>query len=148
MENTPFLLLTTTVLCWYCVGVSWVLQYVVYPTYTYIAVENFSAYHKGLEQKLSLTAVIPMFLTNILMILLIFKHPDSSPMGLIYLTALCAFMILYSTFRQIMPKNRALQEQGLSNERVEYLIQKNLPRSLVWTVAGCTLIYMVFKTMI
>ena len=148
MENTPFLLLTTTVLCWYCVGVSWVLQYVVYPTYTYIAVENFSGYHKDLEQKISLTAVIPMFLTNILMILLIFKHPDSSPMGLIYLTALCAFMILYSTLRQIMPKNRALREKGLSNERVEYLIQKNLPRSLVWTVAGCALIYMVFKTMI
>ena len=148
MVNTHLFLLLTAVLCWYCMGVSWLLQYVVYPTYKHIAVENFSKYHSDLEQRLLKVAVIPKIVTNILMMTLIFMHPETCPMGLIYLTALCSMMILYSTFRQINPKNRDLRENGLSNERVEYLIQKNLPRSLVWTVASCALCYMVFKTMV
>ncbi len=147
MANTHLFLLLTTVLCWYCIGVSWVIQYVVYPTYKHIAVGNWSKYHPDLEQRLLKVAAIPMILTNMLMFALIFKHPETCPMGLIYLTALCSVMILYSTFRQINPKIRDLRDHGLSNERIEYLIQKNLPRSLVWTVAGCALIYMIFKTM-
>ena len=147
METSKIFLLATTLLCWYSLGASWLLQIVAYPTYKQVGEKEFVAYHTDFGNRLLKTSVIPMILTNIMTFIFIFYHPDTVPMGLVYLTALCSGIILFTTVKYEVPKHQQLDKEGKSDSGIDYLVKNNLPRSICWTVAALSLGYMVLKSM-
>ena len=146
METKHIFLLFTTLLCWYSLGVSVLLQFVAYPSYKLVGDKEFVPFHVFFGKKLLIASVMPMILTNLLTFILVFYHPDTVPMGLVYITAICSGIILFTTMKYEVPKHQELDKVGKSEAGIDYLIQNNLPRTICWTVAALSLGYMVFKT--
>jgi hypothetical protein len=128
--NYPHLyLLVSTALCCYCTGASWLLQIVAYPGYRLVGEREFVPFHVDFGKRLIPVTVVPMLLTNLLLFGLVFYHPGTVPDWPIWLAAGSAVVILATTFALEIPKHNRL-------------VRDNLPRSLAWTVASASLLYL------
>ena len=145
MDNSKLLLLATTALFWYATGASWLLQYVAYPTYKLVNKDGFVPFHSAFGKRLLIATVIPMVLGNLLSFILAFYHPDSTPVGLVYLVAICSVIILFTTMKYEVPRHNKLDEVGKNDDLIDGLVKDNAPRTASWTVASLALFYMVLQ---
>ena len=146
MDNSKLLLLATTALFWYATGASWLLQYVAYPTYKLVNKDGFVPFHSAFGERLLIATVIPMVLGNLLSFILAFYHPESAPVGLVYLVAICSVIILFMTMKYEVSRHNKLDEVGKNDELIDGLVKDNAPRTASWTVASLALFYMVLQT--
>jgi ABC-type spermidine/putrescine transport system permease subunit I len=87
--------------------------------------------------------VIPMVLTCLGLIALVFVHPAVVPQSLTFVTAGCGVIILVTTIAFEVPKHLALDKDGKSSALIAGLVRDNIPRTLAWTVASLVLAWMV-----
>jgi undecaprenyl pyrophosphate phosphatase UppP len=147
MDNSQILLLVTTVLFWYATGASWLLQYVAYPTYKLVNKDGFVPFHVEFGKRLLISTVMPMVIGNLCSFILVFYHPDSSPVGLVYLVAICSVVILFTTMKYEVPRHNKLDEIGKDDALIDGLVQDNAPRTASWTIASLALAYMILKAL-
>jgi hypothetical protein len=145
MDNSKLLLLATTALFWYATGASWLLQYVAYPTYKLINKDGFVPFHVDFGKRLLISTVMPMVIGNLCSFILVVYHPESSPVGLVYLVAICSVIILFTTMKYEVPRHNKLDEVGKDDSLIDGLVMDNAPRTASWTIASFALAYMVFK---
>ena len=86
-----------------------------------------------------------MFLSNILMLILVAFHPETCPMGLIYLTALCSIFIIFTTLKYELPNQKLMKNQGKNKEMMGVLLKYNLLQTVGWTISNLSLAYMILK---
>jgi hypothetical protein len=147
MDSSKVILLATTLLFWYATGASWLLQYVAYPTYKLVNKDGFVPFHIAFGKRLLIATVIPMVVGNLLSFVLVFVHPDTVPVGLVYLVAICSIVILFTTMKYEVPRHNKLDEVGKDDGLIDGLVKDNAPRTASWTLASLALAYMLLNTL-
>jgi hypothetical protein len=142
MNTEGWFILVLTAFCLYCTGASWLLQVVCYPTYALVGADEFVPFHISFGRRL-LVAVIPMFLTCIGMVILIFVRSEAVPLWSAVGIAACGVVILATTLALEVPKHMKLDRDGKSDALIQGLVRDNLPRTAAWTLASVLLIYVV-----
>lgn len=145
MDSSKLLLLATAALFWYATGASWLLQYVAYPTFKRVNKDGFVPFHVAFGKHLLVATVTPMVVGNLCSFVLVFFHPESSPVGLVYLVAICSVIILFTTMKYEVPRHKKLDEVGKDDALIDGLVQNNVPRTASWTVASLALAYMILQ---
>lgn len=129
------LLTAVTLASFYCLGISWLLQVVVYPTYRLVPADAFVPFHVAQGRRMIPVLMVPMFVTSVASV--VFAGVTRSPAALG--VGACALVVVGTTLVSELPKHLALDKTGKSDALVEGLIRDNLPRSLAWT-ASCALL--------
>lgn len=144
MDGGHILLLFTLVLTWFCIGVLSLLMYdTAYPSNSQL---NGNDVEKS-GKKRFLIVQIPSLIACIMMLLLFIKHPETCPMGMIYLIALIAIGILYRSYQPFLSigKSKPVQNKKIFYEH--FPNNKDVVLVTLWILAGLALTFLVAKTM-
>lgn len=145
MGGSELLLIACAVLYCFCMGASWMLQVVCYPTYALVGEKEFVPFHVSFGRRL-LIVVIPMILTAIATFVLVFVRPEATPVWATLAVAACSVVILGTTIVLEVPKHMQLDKEGKSDALIAALVRDNLPRTASWTLGSILLAYMVIAT--
>jgi hypothetical protein len=124
-KGSVWLFMITFALVFYGLGASFVESFVNYPTWRLIGANEFRAYHQALSPLVIGYMVIPMLITTILTILLLWFRPASIPWWAIGLADVLQLIIWVSTFAIQLPIQMQLSRDGLSLPLIERLIFTN-----------------------
>jgi hypothetical protein len=121
-----WLFLISFALVFYGMGASFVESFVNYPTWRLIGANEFRAYHQALSPLVIGYMVIPMLITTLLTVLLLWFRPTPIPQWAIWLSVLLQLMVWVSTAAIQIPIQMQLSRDGLSLPLIERLIVTNL----------------------
>ncbi|MEO7969914.1 MAG: hypothetical protein ABI698_01350 [bacterium] len=124
-ETSIWLFLISFALVFYGVGASFVESFVNYPTWRLIGANEFRAYHQALSPLIIGYMVIPMLITTILTILLLWFRPAPIPQWAIWLAVVLQLIIWASTAAIQLPIQMQLSRDGLSLPLINGLIFTN-----------------------
>ena len=129
------LLLVCLLASFYCLGISWLLQVVVYPTYRLVSAADFVPFHVAQGRRMIPVLMVPMFATSVLNVINAVLSRDEFHAGLLWGVAGCAAVVMGTTLLFELPKHLELDKTGKNDARIEGLVRDNLPRSIAWTIA-------------
>jgi hypothetical protein len=125
VNTSTWLFLITFALVFYGTGASFVESFVNYPTWRLIGANEFRDYHQALGPLIIGYMVIPMLLTTLLTVLLLWLSPAPIPRWAIWLSVVLQFIVWISTFAIQIPIQRQLSADGLSLPLIDQLILTN-----------------------
>ena len=120
-SNSIWLILITFALVFYGLGAASVESFVNYPTWPLIGANEFRAYHRALSPLIIGYMVIPMLVTTILTILLVWLRPASIPRWMVWLAIVLQLIVWISTVTIQLPIQGQLSANGLSLPLIERL---------------------------
>ena len=119
-------------------GVIWLVQLVVYPTFRHIQPEAFAAHHRHHVRRIA-PVVIPLLLGELAgTVWFLFAPPPAPPAAPVL--AVCTLTAWLSTFLIQVPLHRLLA-QGHDRLRIEKLIASNWIRTMAWTGKAALLVW-------
>ena len=121
-----WLFLITFALIFYGMGASFVESFVNYPTWPLIGAREFLAYHHAISPLVIGYMVIPMLVTTVLTVLLLWFRPAPIPRWAIWLSVILQMIVWVSTATIQIPIQLQLSSDGLSLPLIERLIFTNL----------------------
>lgn len=121
MRNSVWLFLATFALVFYGMGTAAVETFVNYPTWPFIGANEFRAYHRALGPLIVGHMVIPMLVTTLLTILLLWFRPSSIPRWMVWLAIGLQVAVWVSTITIQLPIQGQLAADGLSVPLIERL---------------------------
>ena len=124
-KTSIWLFLISFALVFYGMGASFVESFVNYPTWRLIGANEFRAYHQALSPLIIGYMVIPMLLTTLLTMLLLWFRPAPIPRWAIWLAVVLQLITWVSTFAIQLPIQIQLSRDGLSLPLIERLIFTN-----------------------
>jgi hypothetical protein len=124
-KTSIWLFLITFALVFYGTGASFVESFVNYPTWRLIGANEFRAYHQALSPLVIGYMVIPMLITTILTIFLLWFRPAPIPRWAIWLALVLQLIVWVSTAAIQFPIQVQLSRDGLSLPLIERLIFTN-----------------------
>lgn len=124
-KTSTGLFLITFALVFYGTGASFVESFVNYPTWRLIGANEFRAYHQTLGPLVIGYMVIPMLITTILTMLLLWFRPALIPQWAIWLAVVLQLINWVSTVAIQLPIQEQLGRDGLSLPLIERLIFTN-----------------------
>ena len=125
VNTSTWLFLITFALVFYGTGASFVESFVNYPTWRLIGANEFRDYHQALGPLIIGYMVIPMLLTTLLTVLLLWLHPALIPRWAIRLAVVLQLIVWISTFAIQIPIQMQLSADGLSLPLIDQLIFTN-----------------------
>lgn len=129
MQTSPktsnWLFLICFALVFYGVGASFVESFVNYPTWRLIGANEFRAYHQTLGPLVIGYMVIPILITTLLTVLLLWFRPAPIPRWAIWLAIVLQLIPWVSTVAIQLPIQVQLSRDGLSLPLLERLIFTN-----------------------
>lgn len=120
-KPSVWLFLITFALVFYGMGAAAVESFVNYPTWPLIGANEFRAYHRALGPLIIGHMVIPMLVTTLLNILLLWWRPASIPLWMVWLALGLQLVTWISTFAIQLPIQGELSANGLSLPLIERL---------------------------
>ena len=120
-KTSFWLFLITFALVFYGMGAASVESFVNYPTWPLIGANQFRAYHRALGPLIIGYMVIPMLVTTILTILLLWFRPASVPRVLVWLAVVLQLVVWVSTVTVQLPIQGQLSADGLSLPLIDRL---------------------------
>ena len=124
-KTSIWLFLITFALVFYGMGASFVESFVNYPTWRLIGASEFRGYHQAFGPLIICYMVIPMLITTILTMLLVWFTPAPIPRWAIWLSVVLQLTIWVSTAAIQLPIQGQLSRDGLSLPLIERLIFTN-----------------------
>ena len=112
-------------LVFYGTGASFVESFVNYPTWRLIGANEFRAYHQALGPRIIGYMVIPMLITTLLTILLLWFRPTPIPRWAIWFAVVLQLIMWVATVAIQLPIQVQLSRDGLSLPLIERLIFTN-----------------------
>jgi hypothetical protein len=125
VKTSTWLFLITFALVFYGTGASFVESFVNYPTWRLIGANEFREYHQALSPLVIGYMVIPMLITTILTMLLLWFRPVPLPQWAIWLAVVLQLITWVSTVAIQLPIQVQLSSDGLSLPLIERLIFTN-----------------------
>jgi hypothetical protein len=113
--------MVTFALVFYGMGAAAVESFVNYPTWPLIGANEFRAYHRALSPLIIGHMVIPMLVTTVLTILLVWFRPASVPGWMVWLAIVLQLGVWVSTFAIQLPIQGQLSADGLSLPLIDRL---------------------------
>jgi hypothetical protein len=120
-KPSAWLFLITFALVFYGMGAASVESFVNYPTWPLIGANEFRAYHRALGPLIIGYMVIPMLVTTVLTILLLWFRPASVPGWMVWLAIGLQLVVWISTATIQLPIQGQLSADGLSLPLVDRL---------------------------
>ena len=120
-KPSTWLFMVTFALVFYGMGAASVESFVNYPTWPLIGVNEFRAYHRALGPLIIGHMVIPMLVTTILTILLLWFRPASIPRWMVLLAIGLQLVVWVSTVLIQLPIQEQLTANGLSLPLIDRL---------------------------
>ena len=124
-KTSIWLFLISFALVFYGMGASFVESFVNYPTWRLIGASEFRGYHQAFGPLIICYMVIPMLITTILTMLLVWFRPALIPRWAIWLSVGLQLTIWVSTAAIQLPIQVQLSRDGLSLPLIERLIFTN-----------------------
>ena len=127
-QNSNFsiwLFLITFSMVFYGTGAAFVESFVNYPTWRLIGATEFQAYHQAFSPLILGFMVIPLVLTTVLSILLLWFRPAAIPSWAIWLAVILQMVTWVSTVAIQVPIQIQLSSNGLSLPLIDRLIVTN-----------------------
>jgi hypothetical protein len=124
-KTSIWLFLISFALVFYGMGASFVESFVNYPSWRLIGANEFRAYHQTLGPLVIGYMVIPMLITTLLTVLLLWFRPVPIPQWAIWLAVVLQLLIWVSTVAIQVPIQVQLSRNGLSLPLIERLIFTN-----------------------
>ena len=121
-----WLFLVTFALVFYGMGAASVESFVNYPTWPLIGANEFRAYHRALSPLIIGYMVVPMLVTTVLTILLLWFRPASIPRWMVWLAIGLQVVVWVSTFTIQLPIQGQLSADGLSLPLIDRLRMTSL----------------------
>lgn len=125
VKTSTWLFLITFALVFYGTGASFVESFVNYPTWRLIGANEFRAYHQTLSPLVIGYMVIPMVITTLLSVFLLWFRPDTIPQWAIWLAVVLQLIPCVSTVAIQFPIQVQLSRDGLSLPLIERLMFTN-----------------------
>ena len=125
VKTSTGLFLITFALVFYGTGASFVESFVNYPTWRLIGANEFLAYHQALGPLIIGYMVIPMLITTLLTVLLLWFRPAPLPRWVIWLAVVLQLIPWVSTVAIQFPIQVQLSRDGLSLPLIDRLIFTN-----------------------
>jgi len=120
-RTSAWLFLITFALVFYGMGAASVESFVNYPTWPLIGANEFRAYHRALSPLIIGHMVVPMLVTTLLTILLLWFRPASIPRWMVWLAIGLQLAVWISTVAIQLPIQGQLSADGLSLPLIERL---------------------------
>ena len=120
-KPSAWLFLITFALVFYGMGAASVESFVNYPTWPLIGANEFRAYHRALGPLIIGYMVIPMLVTTVLTILLLWFRPASIPGWMVWFAIGLQLVVWISTATIQLPIQGQLSADGLSLPLVDRL---------------------------
>ncbi len=129
-EYLPQLVVLELVSTSLLVGLIWVIQLIVYPSFKYIAEEKWQSFHQLHSHRISciVTWLMPL---ELILALLIISNSETSVLALFSLALLV--IVWLSTFLLQVPAHNKLSKTR-SPKVVLFLINSNWLRTIAWTL--------------
>ena len=124
-KTSIWLFLISFALVFYGMGASFVESFVNYPTWRLIGPNEFRAYHQTLGPLIIGYMVIPMLITTILTMLLLWFRPVPLPQWAIWLAVVLQLIIWVATAAIQLPIQMQLSRNGLSLPLLDQLVFTN-----------------------
>lgn len=124
-KTSIWLFLIVYALVFYGMGASFVESFVNYPTWRLIGANEFRSYHQALSPLVIGYMVIPMLITTLLTVLLLWFRPAPVPLWAIWLAVVLQLIVWISTATIQLPIQMQLSRDGLSLPLIERLIFTN-----------------------
>ena len=124
-KTSIWLFMIAFALVFYGMGASFVESFVNYPTWRLIGANEFGAYHQALGPLIIGYMVIPLIITTILTVLLLWFRPAPVPRWAIWLAVVLQLISWISTVAIQVPIQVQLSSDGLSLPLIEHLIFTN-----------------------
>ena len=140
--------LLETALFLYCLGGSWMLQVVAYPTYHLVGETEFVSFHVASGQRLIPVFVIPAVLACLTSLGLPFVRQSETSIWAGVIVAACGLVILITTVAIEVPKHNALDKNGKSAVLIDGLVRDNLPRAMAWSLGALVLLLSLVQRLI
>ena len=120
-KPSAWLFLITFALVFYGMGAASVESFVNYPTWPLIGANEFRAYHRALGPLIIGYMVVPMLVTTVLTILLLWFRPASIPGWMVWFAIGLQLVVWISTATIQLPIQGQLSADGLSLPLVDRL---------------------------
>jgi hypothetical protein len=124
-KTSIWLFLICFALVFYGMGASFVESFVNYPTWRLIGANEFRAYHQALSPLIIGYMVIPMLISTLLTVLLLWFRPDPLPQWAIWLAVVLQLIVWVSTVTIQLPIQMQLSRDGLSLPLIDRLVFTN-----------------------
>ena len=121
VKISSWLFLITFALVFYGMGAASVESFVNYPTWPLIGANEFRAYHRALGPLIIGYMVVPMMVTTVLTVLLLWFRPATIPRWMVWLAIVLQLMVWISTATVQLPIQGQLSADGLSLPVIERL---------------------------
>lgn len=121
-----WLFMFTFALVFYGMGASFVESFVNYPTWRLIGPGEFLTYHQAIGPLVIGYMVIPLLVTTVLTLLLVWFRPAPIPRWAIWLSVILQMIVWVSTAAVQIPIQVQLSTNGLSLPLIDQLIFTNL----------------------
>jgi hypothetical protein len=124
-KTSIWLFLISFALVFYGMGASFVESFVNYPTWRLIGANEFRAYHQALSPLVIGYMVIPMLITTLSTVLLLWFKPAPIPQWVIWLAVVLQLIGWVSTVAIQLPIQMQLSRDGLSLPLIDRLVFTN-----------------------
>lgn len=134
---TEALLIANAAATWFMVGVIWLIQAVVYPSFRDIDAGRFREAMLRHQVCTGRIVILPMLVELVTSLLLLILAPSSM---FAWLGILCVGIWGFSTVLVQVPIHTRLAERGPDSAMIDRLVMWNWPRTIAWTAHGilCT----------
>ncbi len=127
------------------VGLIWIVQLVHYPAFAYVPDTRFVTFMRFHEQAISVL-VVPLMITELFgAVALVFYAPAAVAGPPVLLGALLAAALWVVTFSIQVPLHQQLA-MGYDAQAIQTLVRTNWIRTLLWSVRGVLVLYMLAAT--
>jgi len=127
------LLIANAISTWFMVGVIWLVQLVVYPSFRDIELQKFREVMLRHQACTGRIVILPMLVELATSLLLLILAPSSI---CAWLGILCVGIWGFSTVLVQVPVHARLAERGPDSAMIDRLVRWNWPRTIAWTAHG------------
>ena len=126
--------------CLLMTGVIWVIQLVHYPSFAYIAPNQFETFNRFHQNSISYVVMPLMLLELFSSFALVYFSPGR--IDFLLLAAMLG-LIWLSTFLLSVPLHEKLLGQGYNKDFIAKLVNTNWPRTILWSLRSIWLLFIV-----
>jgi hypothetical protein len=127
---------------WFCVGLVWVVQVLVYPGFRGIDRARWREQHDRHTRLMGWTVSGPWAVQGVTCAVLLFWRPDGVPFWLAALAGVCGAATVAVTVAVSVPCHRRLSA-GYDDAVLDRLVRTNRYRTLAWSAGGIVAVAMV-----
>ena len=148
MTGSHWLIVVLAILSVYNCGVIWPTQRVTYPLFELVSSDQFLAYHRFYNRRITPVVIIPGFLFFLAPLTLLVFRPPSVPMWAIVLSIVLGLVALLVTVGLEIPRHIRLQQQGKTDTLIQELIVYNWVRTFAITAQAVLILWMLTRTFV